>query len=112
VGIERLVAGHCALARRLGAQLAAEPGIAVLNEVALNQVIVGFGNGELSQRSELARAVIQRLEAANEVLAGGASWRGQWILRCSIIASPLTEADVDRLARCVIRAWREVQAEG
>jgi glutamate/tyrosine decarboxylase-like PLP-dependent enzyme len=109
-GIARLVAGHCALARRLGERLSAEPGISVLNDVVLNQVIAAFGDGDVARRSEMTRAVIQRLETWNEVLAGGAQWRGQWVLRFSIVASPLTEPDIDRLADVVIRAWREVRA--
>jgi glutamate/tyrosine decarboxylase-like PLP-dependent enzyme len=103
------VARHCAQARRLGARLAAEPGIAVLNAIALNQVIVGFGAGTVAVRSDYARAVVRRLETWNEVLAAGAQWRGQWVLRFSIVAAPLTDADVDRLADVVIRAWREVR---
>ncbi len=111
-GIARLVAGHCALARQLGERLSREPGIAVLNDVVLNQVIAGFGDGDLAQRSENARAVVRRLAAWNEVLAGGAQWRGQWVLRFSIVAAPLTAPDIDRLADVVIRAWREVRDGG
>jgi glutamate/tyrosine decarboxylase-like PLP-dependent enzyme len=37
---------HCALARRFAAALGAEPGVAVLNQVKLNQVIIRFGAGE------------------------------------------------------------------
>jgi glutamate/tyrosine decarboxylase-like PLP-dependent enzyme len=101
-GIVEMVARHCALARRLGACLAAEPGIELLNTVHLNQVIVGFGDDDRT------RAVIRRLEARNACLAGGAQWRGQWVLRFSVIAGQLTEADLDRLAGEVIACWREV----
>jgi glutamate/tyrosine decarboxylase-like PLP-dependent enzyme len=102
-GIIEMVGRHCALARRLAARLAGEPGIEVLNTVHLNQVIVGFGDDERT------RSVIRLLEARNQVLAGGAHWHGRWVLRFSVIAGPLTEADVDRLASVVIDAWRVVR---
>jgi glutamate/tyrosine decarboxylase-like PLP-dependent enzyme len=102
-GIAAMVARHCALARRLGERLASEPGITVLNTVHLNQVIVGFGSDVAT------RAVIRELEQRNECLVGGAQWRGQWVLRFSVIAGPLSEADIDRLSAVVIDAWRAVR---
>jgi glutamate/tyrosine decarboxylase-like PLP-dependent enzyme len=100
-GIVEMVSRHCTLARRAARLLADEPGVRVLNEVHLNQVIVGFGGR--------TREVIERLRAADVALAGGAEWRGEWVLRLSIIASPLTEADIDRLVGAIIKAWREVR---
>jgi hypothetical protein len=111
-GIARLVRNHCALARRLERQLAREPNVHVLNTVHLNQLIVGFGEGTLEERNALTRATIARLQAENSVLAGGAEWRGQWVLRLSLISAPLSEADVDRLGMAVLSAWRDVQREG
>ena len=102
-GITEMVARHCALARRLGASLGVEPGIKVLNEIDLNQVIVSFGSDDLT------RAVLARMQEDNICLAGGAVWRGAWVLRLSIIAGPLTEADIDRLADAIVSAWRHVQ---
>ena len=102
-----MVRRHCALARRLAARLAAEPGVEVLNEVVLNMVAVAFGEGE--DRNRLTAAVIQRIAEDNIVLAGGAQWRGGQALRFSVISAPLTEADIDRLASAVISAWRHVR---
>jgi glutamate/tyrosine decarboxylase-like PLP-dependent enzyme len=103
-GIAEMVARHCALARRLAARLAVEPGIKVLNEVDLNQVIVSFGGDAAS------REVIARMEEDNLCLVGGAVWRGAWVLRLSVIAGPLAEADIDRLADAVVSAWRHVRS--
>ena len=44
-GVAEMVERHCAVARRSPARLAAEPGLAVLNEVVLNQVAVACGDG-------------------------------------------------------------------
>jgi glutamate/tyrosine decarboxylase-like PLP-dependent enzyme len=109
-GLSDLVARHCALARRLRQRLCAEPGVHVLNEVCLNQVIVNFGSGSAAERDALTRQTIARLQADNICLAGGADFHGRHVLRISIIADPLTESDIDRLTVAVLSAWRYVEA--
>jgi glutamate/tyrosine decarboxylase-like PLP-dependent enzyme len=108
-GVRDLVAHHCALARRLKQRLCAEAGIHVLNEVYLNQVIVDFGSGSDAERDALTRKTIARLQADNICLVGGADFRGRHVLRISIIADPLTESDIDRLAVAIVSAWRHVE---
>jgi glutamate/tyrosine decarboxylase-like PLP-dependent enzyme len=110
-GIAEMVRRHCALARRLARGLAAEPGVHVLNDVELNQLIVNFGFGDVDRRNATTRAVIARLQRENVCLAGGADWRGLWVLRLSIISAPLSEADIDRLAKAIVMAWRRVRAQ-
>jgi glutamate/tyrosine decarboxylase-like PLP-dependent enzyme len=109
-GVRELVRKHCALARRLAARLAAEPGIHVLNTVWLNQVILSFGMNDRAAREVLTRATVARLQEDNMCLAGGAQWHGQYVLRISVISGPLTEADVDRLAVAITTAWHHVQS--
>jgi glutamate/tyrosine decarboxylase-like PLP-dependent enzyme len=108
-GVADMVRRHCALARRLAQRLAREPGVQVLNQVPLNQLIVSFGQGAAEERDALTRATIERLQADNAVLAGGADWRGSWVLRISVISAMLTEADVDRLAAAILDAWNHVR---
>ena len=107
-GISDMVRRHCALASRLARRLAAEPGVTIVNTIWLNQVLVTFGEG--SGRDALTRATVARLQADNICLAGGAEWHGQFALRLSVIAAPLAEHDVDRLAVAILSAWRHVQA--
>jgi glutamate/tyrosine decarboxylase-like PLP-dependent enzyme len=109
-GIAELLRGHCALARRLARRLAGEAGVTVLNSIALNQIIVTFGTGTLEERNELTRATVAQLQADNICLAGGAQWRRHFVLRLSLIAAPLTEADVDRLAAAILAAWRHARS--
>ncbi|MBS0418638.1 MAG: aspartate aminotransferase family protein [Proteobacteria bacterium] len=109
-GLTNLVRTHCALARRLAQRLAAEKGVQVINEVVLNQIIVRFGTGSVDECDALTRATVAQLQTDNICLAGGADWRGLSVLRVSVIAAPLTEADIDRLAAAVLAAWRRVQA--
>lgn len=110
-GVTNMVRHHCALARRLAGRLAREPGVRVLNTVRLNQIIVSFGTGNPEECSELTRATIAQLQADNICLAGGANWHEQFVLRLSLIAAPLVESDVDRLAAAISTAWRRVQSE-
>lgn len=108
-GVVEMVWRHCELARRLATRLAAEPGVHVLNTVHTNQVIANFGEGTADERSALTRAVIERLHADDICLAGGADWRGLWVLRMSVISGPLTETDIDRLVAAIRAAWHHVQ---
>ena len=110
-GIADLVRGHCALAQRLASRLAEEPGVQVLNEVELNQVLLSFGEGEPAVRDRATRQVIAGLQRDNICLAGGADWRGRAVLRVSIISGPLREPDIDRLAAEILFVWRSVRAE-
>ena len=107
-GVSAMVRNHCALARRLAQRLALDPGVTILNTVWLNQVLVAFGDG--ADRDALTRATVARLQADNICLAGAAVWHGQHALRLSVIAAPLTESDVDRLAVAILAAWRHVRA--
>jgi glutamate/tyrosine decarboxylase-like PLP-dependent enzyme len=104
-----MVRRHCTLARRVAQRLSAEPGVEVLNDVVLNQVVIGFGSGSNEERSRSTEQVIAALERDNVCLAGGTQWRGRWALRLSIISGPLQEADIDRLAGAIIAAWRSVR---
>jgi glutamate/tyrosine decarboxylase-like PLP-dependent enzyme len=108
-GIATLVRRHCVLARTLAARLRTVPGLEVLNNVELNQVLVAFGDGEPAVRDSLTRAVIARLQDDGVCFAGGAEWQGRWVLRLSVISHGLEEADIYRLAHAIIAAWDHVQ---
>jgi glutamate/tyrosine decarboxylase-like PLP-dependent enzyme len=109
-GIDDLVSRHCALAKRFAERLAAEPGIRVVNEVTINQVIVNFGSGDAAARRAATEAVIGKVQAGGVCFAGGAEWRGDWVMRLSVSSFYTTEADIDMSADAIIAAWREVAA--
>jgi glutamate/tyrosine decarboxylase-like PLP-dependent enzyme len=109
-GIADLVRRHCSLARRVARRLVAEPGVTVLNAVPLNQVIVTFGTGTIEECNTLTRATVEQLQEDNICLAAGAQWRRHFVLRLSLIAGPLVEADADRLTAAVLAAWRRVRS--
>jgi glutamate/tyrosine decarboxylase-like PLP-dependent enzyme len=111
-GIAAMVERHCRLARRIANSLATEPGLRVLNEVVLNQVIVRFGTDELSEVGDhLTRETIQYIQADGTCFMGGAVWRGQWVMRISVTSGLTTEEDADQTIGAVLRAWRAVQGE-
>ena len=68
-GVAELVERHCELARRMATLLRAEPGIGVLNEVVLNQVIVSFGGGDTAERKAATEAVIARVQEEGVLFA-------------------------------------------
>ena len=41
-----------------------------------------------------------------------AEWRGDWVMRLSVISGPTTQADIDLSADAIIAAWRAVEAQG
>src|SRR5262249_21135486 len=108
-GVADMVRRHYAPAPRLAGRLACEQGVRVLTAVWLNQLIVAFGSGTTEESSALTRATVAQLQADNICLVGGADWHGQFVLRLSLIAAPLTESDVDRLGAAISTAWRHVQ---
>jgi len=111
-GISEMVSRHCRLARRLADKLRAEPGIQIMNEVVLNQVIVRFGADEAqSIGDDLTKDVIQRIQSAGICFAGGARWRDRWVMRLSVISWPTTEAHIDQSAVAIIEAWRDCQSQ-
>jgi glutamate/tyrosine decarboxylase-like PLP-dependent enzyme len=104
-GVREMVRRHCRCARQLAAILAATPGVHVVNQVVLNQLIVRFGEDDAA-----THAVIARLQAENLFFAEGAHWRGRWVMRLSIIAADLDDDDIERLAGAIVRAWRSTEA--
>jgi len=107
-GIAEMVGRHCAIARRMAERLAAEPGVRVLNDVVLNQVIVQFGGGSDEDRKRTTETVIDRVQAEGVCFVGGARWRNQWVMRISVISYATTGEDADRSIESILRAWRSV----
>lgn len=108
-GIARMVRRHCAFARALADRLSGVEGVQVLNDVALNQVLLAFGSGDREARDHLTCAVIARLQETNVCFAAGAKWRDRMVMRVSIISHGLEAGDMERLATAIETAWRSVR---
>jgi glutamate/tyrosine decarboxylase-like PLP-dependent enzyme len=102
-GLADMVERHCVLAARIAERLAAVDGVAVLNDVVLNQALVRFGDDDA--RTD---AVIARVQADGEAWLGGTRWHGMAAMRVSVSGWRTTEADADRTADAIAAAWAAV----
>jgi glutamate/tyrosine decarboxylase-like PLP-dependent enzyme len=100
-GVVELVERCCALASSMAAELAAEDGIEVLNEVCLNQALVRFDDDD-----ERTREVIRRVQEDGTAWLGGTTWQGRAAMRISVSSHATTEDDAHRTVAAVLAASR------
>jgi glutamate/tyrosine decarboxylase-like PLP-dependent enzyme len=96
-GLAGLVTGTARLARRFAEGLQAAGG-EILNEVALNQVVVAFGD---AGRTDAVIAAVQR---DGTCWCGPTTWQGRRAMRVSVSCWATTDADVDRSVAAVAAA--------
>ena len=95
-GVADLVDRCCRLARRFAEQLAAG-GAEIVNDVVLNQVLVGFGDDARTD------AVIDAVQRDGTCWLGGTTWRGRRLMRIAVSNWSTTEDDVDRSVAAILR---------
>ena len=100
-GIEALLDGSCTAARAFAQALSAEPGVAVLNEVVLNQVLVRFGDDDA-----VTRAVVSAVQADGTCWLSGTTWHGVAAMRISVSNWQTGADDVARSVEAILRAFR------
>jgi threonine aldolase len=88
------------------AQALQEAGFEVLNEVALNQVLVAFGSPEAT------RQVIAAIQRDGTCWFGGTVWQGKTAMRISVSSWATTEDDVEMSLAAMLRVARRVTAPG
>lgn len=101
-GIAGIIRRNSALARRMAEILSRTPGVAILNDVVLNQVLVQFGNDQTT------RQVIAAVQAEGTCWAGGAFWQGKQAMRISVSNWSTTEMDIDQSAAAMLKAFSRV----
>jgi glutamate/tyrosine decarboxylase-like PLP-dependent enzyme len=98
-GLVELVERGCAQARRFADQIAELPGVRVLNEVVLNQVLFCFEDDERTE------AVLASVQASGEVWLSGTTWEGRKAIRVSVsnwqTGDEETDLAVDAFRRAV-----------
>jgi glutamate/tyrosine decarboxylase-like PLP-dependent enzyme len=99
-GIADIIRRNCALARRMAETLARAPGVTILNDVVLNQVLVQFGDDDTT------RQVIAAVQAEGTCWAGGAVWQGKQAMRISVSNWSTTEDDIDRSANAILACFQ------
>ena len=110
-GVRELVKRTCGLASRMAARLAAAPGVRILNDVVLNQVLVQFEGGQDAGADETTRAVVAAVQADGTCWTGGAVWQGRQVMRVSVSNWATTEADIDRSAAAILGCYRSLVAD-
>jgi glutamate/tyrosine decarboxylase-like PLP-dependent enzyme len=110
-GVVALVHRSCVLARQMAGRLAGEPGVTILNDVVLNQVLVRFAGATEQEGDALTRAVIARVQAEGTCWLGGAVWQGRQVMRISVSNWSTTETDIEQSADAIVRAHRAEVAE-
>ena len=99
-GLAAMLERTCAHARRFADGLESA-GCEILNDVALNQVLVSFGDAETTRR------VIDRIQRDGTCWCGGTTWQGRAAMRISVASWATTAEDVERSLAAILRAWRE-----
>jgi glutamate/tyrosine decarboxylase-like PLP-dependent enzyme len=89
-GVAELVERCCDLAARFAEGIAEVPGVEVLNEVVLNQVLFRF------ESDERTLAVLDAVQRSGEAWMSGSVWDGRQAIRISVSNWQTTEEDIDR----------------
>jgi len=95
-GLAELVERNCRQARRFAEALSGA-GYQILNDVVLNQVLVSFGDAELTNR------IIAGIQLDGTCWCGGTIWQGQTAMRISVISWATTDEDVERSIEAILR---------
>jgi len=98
-GVAEMIERNCRQAQRFGTALS-DAGFDVLNQIALNQVLVAFGDAQHTQR------VIAALQAEGTCWCGGTVWQGRSAMRISVCSWATTDEDVERSIEAIIRVAR------
>jgi glutamate/tyrosine decarboxylase-like PLP-dependent enzyme len=110
-GLAAMIEGTSAIARRMADGLRGAPGVTILNDVVLNQVLVRFeppGGGDAAAADAFTRAVIAAVQADGTCWLGGTTWHGMAAMRISVSNWSTTEADADLSVEAILRAARDV----
>lgn len=101
-GFVEIIERCCANARRFAAMLGETPGIEVLNEVVLNQVLVRFLSPDGDHDARTA-AVVKGVQEDGTCWLSGSHWHDMGVMRVSVSNWQTTVEDVDRSVAAILR---------
>jgi glutamate/tyrosine decarboxylase-like PLP-dependent enzyme len=99
-GIADLVDRCCARARQIADLLAAEPGVRVLNDVVINQVLVRFDDDD-----DTTRAVVTGVQEDGTCWLSGTTWHDVAAMRISVSNWATSQEDAARTADAIVRVY-------
>ncbi len=98
-GVAEMVERACAHAKAFAEGLSGA-GYEVLNDVVLNQVLVAFGDADVTER------VIAEIQRDGTCWCGGTVWQGRAAMRISVSSWATTEEDVQKSLGAMLRCAR------
>jgi glutamate/tyrosine decarboxylase-like PLP-dependent enzyme len=101
-GLAEQIETTCKLAEHFAEQLP-NAGCEFLNDIVLNQILVSFGDDELTQR------VIDGVQQEGVCWCGGTLWRGRKAMRISVFSWATTREDIEKSADSVIAKSLEMR---
>jgi glutamate/tyrosine decarboxylase-like PLP-dependent enzyme len=108
-GVADIVEHCCDMAQAFAQRLASLPGVHILNEVVLNQVVCRFDPPEAIDPADFHQSVARRLQSEGVCWIGTTEWRGQPALRISVSNGATALEDVETAVHCVERAVAAVR---
>ena len=99
-GVIELIERCCAHAELFATHLK-KAGFRILNTVALNQVLVSFGDATLTNR------IIKKIQEDGTCWCGGTVWKGTTAMRISVSSWMTTQEDIKRSADSIIKIAKE-----
>jgi glutamate/tyrosine decarboxylase-like PLP-dependent enzyme len=116
-GIVAMVDRCCAIARQMADGLRGAPGVTILNDVVLNQVLVRFAppdepNADAATIDQFTRDVVAAVQADGTCWLGGTTWHGMAAMRISVSNWSTTEADADISVAAIRRCAEAVATRG
>ncbi len=100
-GLAEMIENNCVYALQFAKALTAA-GYIILNEVALNQVLVSFGNASITNQ------VIKNVQEEGVCWCGGTIWQGCTAMRISVSSWITSEADVQRSLESIIKHAKNI----
>ncbi len=103
-GVAELVERCCALAARMAERLRGSPRLEILNEMVLNQVLVGVRPPQGGDEETFVRDLASQVQREGTCWLAPTHWQGRPALRISVSNWSTTEADIDVSAEAIRRA--------
>jgi glutamate/tyrosine decarboxylase-like PLP-dependent enzyme len=103
-GLAELVERTCDCARQFATEIVSLPGVELLNDVVLNQVLFRFASDEETD------AVLQRVQDSGDVWMSGTTWDGRRAIRVSVSNWQTTDEEIELALRSFRAAAQSAHA--